>query len=287
MASLTTAPKPYMIQVGQADDARLDALSAAYNPQSMEWCKVNDVAQNARFLDVGCGNGGFTVPLALDYPQMFCVGVDISQEQLDVARGKAESMGASNIQWARCDVYQLDDLKELYPDLFDVVHSRFVLTHLSRPTEAIDAMLKMVKPGGILLLEEIGSGRTFKVSHDSSAQAFSAFGKLIGLQAQLQQSHKMNPELIRSHLEGRVSELKIELLNTKVDRAFTKRTFQMGTAQGVAKLAEMNKSDLIKTYGYESGQAWLQDMEDFVMDDSQSVTVENTTFVMARRPALI
>ena len=284
MSAVTNTAQPYMIRVGQADDSRLEALSAMYNPQSLEWCKVNGVAQNASFLDVGCGNGGFTIPLAEAHPKMFCVGVDISQEQLDVAQGKSKRQGVSNIKWERCDVYHLADLRERYPALFDVVHSRFVLTHLSRPIEAIDAMMSMLKPGGLLLLEEFGTDVQYQVSHDSSAKALRAFAKLVGLQAQMQQSHKVNPEVVRNHLQGRVSELKIKLVNTKVDRAYTKNTFKMGVAQGIAKLAELNKSELIQTFGYECGDIWLQDMERFVTDDTQSVTVENVTFVMARQP---
>ncbi len=278
------ALQPYMIKVGYEDTERLDALSALYNRLSMDWCEKHEVFAKKSFLDVGCGNGGFTTLFAKSHPHISCVGIDISAEQLHVAQDKASEKGLSNIQWTQKDVYELDDLKELYPGLFDVVHSRFVLTHLNRPTEAIDAMLSMLKPGGLILLEEFGPGRKFEVNHKSSKRAFEAFAEIVKFQAERQQSHKMDPETVRNHLEGRVSDLKIELLEAVADQTLTKKTFLLGAAQGVAKLAEFNESHRLQNCGYEDGEAFLQEMKKFVEDNSQTVTIKNLTFVMAKLP---
>lgn len=282
MAILTEAPQPYMISVGKADDARLDALSATYNPLSLEWLRVNNVAQNARFLDVGCGNGSLTIPIALTYPEMKCVAVDLSSAQVRLAEEKAQNQEVKNIQWKVCDVYHLEDLKNEDPELFDIVHSRFVLTHLQKPEEAMDAMLRMLKPGGMLIMEEFGKERKFEMSPGASDKAIQAFEQLIILQAQLQRSHLMDASRITHHLQGKVQELKIETQNAVADTAQKKAMFLMGAAQGIAKLRELQLSYKISNFGYENGEDWMQDMVELVQDDHRTVTIKNLNYVIAK-----
>ena len=282
MAILTNAAQPYMLSVGKADNARLDALSATYNPLSLEWLRVNNVAQNARFLDVGCGNGSLTIPIALTYPEMKCVAVDLSIAQVRLAEEKAQSQEVKNIQWKVCDVYHLEDLKNEDPELFDIVHSRFVLTHLEKPEEAMDAMLRMLKPGGMLIMEEFGKEREFEMSPGASDKAIQAFEKLVILQAQLQKSHLMDASRITHHLQGKVQELKIETQNAVADTAQKKAMFLMGAAQGIAKLRELQLSYKISNFGYENGEDWMQDMVELVQDDRRTVTIKNLNYVIAK-----
>ncbi|MCA9016780.1 MAG: methyltransferase domain-containing protein, partial [Planctomycetaceae bacterium] len=55
---------------------------------------------------------------------------------------------------------------------FDVVYSRFLLTHLSDPVGAVKAFLRQLRPGGLLALEDIDFSGSFAYP---DSQAFRKF----------------------------------------------------------------------------------------------------------------
>src|SRR3990172_6749459 len=133
----------YLIPVGEKDVERMDAMCQVFNPFSLELLSQYPAKT---FLDVGCGNGGLTWAYARAHPEVHCVGMDISKEQLDLAqRNLTENV-----------MLVLGDVRSLNNNLgqFDLVHTRFVLTHLQDPIAAADQLLRLVKPGGVLIMEE-------------------------------------------------------------------------------------------------------------------------------------
>lgn len=277
--------QPYMIPVGRQDDSRLDSLSAMFNSLSLDWCEGSGVKSRTRFLDVGCGNGGFTVPFAIAHPNLSICGIDISPAQIEVAESKAKERGVGNITWDVCDVYHLSGLKVRHPQLFDVVHSRFVLTHLDQPTRAIDAMMEVLESGGVLLLEEFGEQVVYEVNADSLNQnakkAIEGFARMVDFQAQMQKSHKVSPDTVEKHLKGKMDKLTVKLVDCKVTDSFAKRTFKMGIEIGIKKIQEMGMPQLLQKFGYENGADWIKDIDGLVNDDSITVTVRNVTYVSA------
>jgi ubiquinone/menaquinone biosynthesis C-methylase UbiE len=112
-----------------------------------------------KILDVGTGPGIF----ACLYSQMGheCVGFDFSESMLAVARRRAEEMQLD------C-TFQFGDAEEpILPDAtFDVVSSRHLLFNLPRPGLAIRNWIRLLKPGGrmILIGNEHVDGQPFSVS---------------------------------------------------------------------------------------------------------------------------
>jgi SAM-dependent methyltransferase len=87
-------------------DPSLYAGSASYYargrvpyPAELIDCLVGELALDGRgrLLDVGCGPGSLTIPLALHFEQV--VGVDADQQMLAIGAQRAAAAGASNIEW--------------------------------------------------------------------------------------------------------------------------------------------------------------------------------------------
>ncbi len=103
-------------------------------------------------LEVGVGTG-----LSLtDYSKSSrIVGIDISQPMLDKARARVETQHLDHVQTlAVMDAEQLT-----FPDaFFDVVVAQYVVTAIPNPEKALDEFVRVVRPGGeIILTTRVGA----------------------------------------------------------------------------------------------------------------------------------
>lgn len=99
---------------------------------------------DAQVLDLGCGTGILTIPLAQRCPWAKFIGADRSQAMLDIACKKA---GSNLVSWQQQEAPALD-----YPEesLDAVVMSNF-LHHFQHPQDVIDAATRVLKPNGVLI----------------------------------------------------------------------------------------------------------------------------------------
>ena len=108
-----------------------------------------------RVLDVGCGFGLFAREVAAIVGSNGVV-VGIERESAQIEEGKR--LAAMEGLTAHADIRQGDAYDfPLQPDewgTFDVAHARFLLEHLSRPSDVVAAMVRAVKPGGRVILED-------------------------------------------------------------------------------------------------------------------------------------
>ncbi|HEX8445989.1 MAG TPA: methyltransferase domain-containing protein [Sphingomonas sp.] len=99
-----------------------------------------------RILEVGVGTG-ISLP---DYaPESRLVGIDISEEMLERARHRVNGLGLHNVEAIRVmDAEALD-----FPDgAFDVVVAQYVVTAVPHPERALDEFLRVVRPGGLIVI---------------------------------------------------------------------------------------------------------------------------------------
>jgi SAM-dependent methyltransferase len=100
-------------------------------------------------LEIGCGGGDVARDLAgMVAPSGRVLATDIDDVQLDIARD--ESRAIPNLDYRRSDITQ-----EIPEGPFDLVHARFVLTHIADPAAALGRVKSALKPGGALVLEDI------------------------------------------------------------------------------------------------------------------------------------
>lgn len=269
--AITEKPHPYLIPVGQPDNARLKSLGDIFDPVSIEWIRtLKPQLENVSILDAGCGNGEFLKKIADLYPSAFCVGFDISGEQIEMANQEKNHA----IEWKVCDVYHTEELKETHPKLFDIVHSRFVLTHLQDPEKAVDALLKMVKPGGVLILED-RSEKARLIGKPEASKAIDALWTMSRLQAQMQQSTWDTAERIEKHLATKKGTYKKNIRDVVASGPDQKSTYRVSIAHGIQKITAMGKPELFQKFGYQDPQQWLQDIDALISDDKQTVVWEN------------
>lgn len=108
---------------------------------------LDRVQPGEHVLDIGCGTGRFTVPMAESGAQVS--GLDLSQGMLDVLGAKLSDKGL------KADLRQGDMSRMPFPDnSFDVVTSMLALMHVplaDRPA-VFREVSRVLKPGGRMLL---------------------------------------------------------------------------------------------------------------------------------------
>jgi SAM-dependent methyltransferase len=104
-----------------------------------------------RCLDVGCGGGDVSRELAKRVGATGqVVGIDMDTAQLEIVRAEAVAQNLHNIDYRVVDV--LDPPSDL--GSFDLVYTRFLLSHLTNPAEVLCWMLKCLRSGGFLAIED-------------------------------------------------------------------------------------------------------------------------------------
>lgn len=129
-------------------------------------------------LEAGCGVGAQTVILAGNSPQASFISIDISEESLAEAQRRVREAAFTNVTFQPADIFELP-----YPPAhFDHVFVCFVLEHLPDPNGALEALARVLKPGGSITVIEGDHGSAY--FHPDSACARQAIQCLVDLQQQ-------------------------------------------------------------------------------------------------------
>ena len=122
---------------------------AAYERMMGRWSRIAaegfldwlDVANNLRWLDVGCGNGAFTEELIARCAPAAVTAIDPSDDQLAYARTRP---GVSMADFRVGDAQSLS----LGDDTFDVAAMALVISFIPDPHKAVAEMARVVRPAG-------------------------------------------------------------------------------------------------------------------------------------------
>jgi SAM-dependent methyltransferase len=156
-------------------------------------------------LDAGCGGGDVTFDLAeLVAPNGRVVGWDIDAVKLELARHEGEERRQNNVEFRLVNVCAADAQPE-----FDVVHARFLLTHLSDPIGALLRMLRALRPGGLVIVQDIDCAGCF--CYPDSA----AFRRFVELYTQTARRRGCDPN-IGQRLPGMLLDAGIERVQMNV-----------------------------------------------------------------------
>jgi ubiquinone/menaquinone biosynthesis C-methylase UbiE len=126
-------------------------------------------------LEAGCGVGAQTVILTRNSPGAMFTSIDISEASLAEAARRVGD--ARNVTFQRADIFDLP-----FPSAhFDHVFVCFVLEHVPQPVAALEALMRVLKPGGSITVIEGDHGSAY--FHPDSEHARRAIQCLIDLQA--------------------------------------------------------------------------------------------------------
>jgi ubiquinone/menaquinone biosynthesis C-methylase UbiE len=106
-----------------------------------------------RLLDVGCGCGRLTIPVALAHPDARVLGIDPSHRMLALAGIEAAAAGTGNVTWMLGGAADLRLFRGHEP--YDAAFSVVVLQHLTRPDAAaiVNAVGRVLRPGGRFIFQ--------------------------------------------------------------------------------------------------------------------------------------
>ncbi len=132
------------------EQSRLSRLNDLLNSRSVEAMSLRG---GEKILDVGSGLGQLTRAMARAAGAKV-IGIERSEEQIREAQRQAVLAGEETLaEFRRGDALQFP----LRPDeweTFDVAHTRFLLEHVPQPLEIVRAMVRAVRPGGRIILED-------------------------------------------------------------------------------------------------------------------------------------
>jgi 2-polyprenyl-3-methyl-5-hydroxy-6-metoxy-1,4-benzoquinol methylase len=105
----------------------------------------------ASILDVGCGDGSISLPLLTAQTRLTLL--DLSDTMLSVARSQIPPQFAANV-----DVMNGDFLAaKLGTHTYDLILCIGVLAHVDSPSAIIEEIMRLLKPGGIVIIENTDS----------------------------------------------------------------------------------------------------------------------------------
>ncbi|HKC20310.1 MAG TPA: methyltransferase domain-containing protein [Candidatus Dormibacteraeota bacterium] len=141
----------YVIRGGREGYDRLKILARTRWPDTSAFLERIGLRGGMRCVDLGCGGGDVTLEIArIVGPDGSVVGVDMDEVKLDLARSAAAEKGLSNVEFHAGNVNDWTA-----PSGYDLVYSRFLLQHLSRPGDLLRRMWYGVCSEGVLAVEDV------------------------------------------------------------------------------------------------------------------------------------
>jgi ubiquinone/menaquinone biosynthesis C-methylase UbiE len=141
----------YLLMSGNAEMQRLRLQAQVWEPAAVDFLAGLGIQHGWKALDLGCGAMGILRPLAQSVGNSgSVVGLDGDATQLAAARSFVEEEGLSNVTILKGDAFDTG-----FPDEhFDLVHVRFLFAPVGRDSELLAEMLRLVRPGGVVAIQE-------------------------------------------------------------------------------------------------------------------------------------
>jgi len=137
----------------------LNDIQSRYSEESGNNCNLScgsnleflKIEPGENILDLGCGRGSETIQAAIEAgPDGKAIGLDITQEMIDVALYNAEGIGVSNAWFIKGDIENLPFDKET----FDAVISNCVINHAKSKIKVYGEIFRVLKPRGRFVISD-------------------------------------------------------------------------------------------------------------------------------------
>ncbi|MDP9050032.1 MAG: methyltransferase domain-containing protein [Acidobacteriota bacterium] len=178
-----TAGDVYVLGTGAAAAARLRLLDEVYGGTTRQMLLDAGLKPGMRVLDLACGVGTVSCWMAgIVGPTGSVVGIDVNPDQLVVARDTwSNCNGIPPVEFLEASAYDTG----LPAGSFDLIHTRFLLCHLTEPAGVLAEMYRLLKPGGAVVCHDIHISSIFahppSDAYARSVELGHAVGKALGV----------------------------------------------------------------------------------------------------------
>lgn len=156
----------YILGTHDAELLRLGLQHRLWSAQTFAFWERAEIGPGKTVLDLGCGPGYTSLDLAgLVAPGGRVVAVDAAERFIDHLRQRQVSLGFTNIESHVMDAQKL----ELAPASVDIVYSRWVLCFVSAPELVVEGIANVLRPGGVLAVQEYANYATQTLAPESAA----------------------------------------------------------------------------------------------------------------------
>jgi SAM-dependent methyltransferase len=140
----------YLHGTAPDEQRRLSTMNRLLNDSSLREIAVQP---GERVVDFGCGLAQLTRDMARAAGRP-ALGIERSEAQIAEARRQAREAGEEALVELRPGDVLAPPLQNDEWGSFDLAHARFVLEHVPTPSAVVRAMVRAVRPGGRIVLED-------------------------------------------------------------------------------------------------------------------------------------
>lgn len=142
--------KEYSIHGGNPGAERLEILASTLASSTEQFLKSTGSIDGMKCLNLGCGIGRVSFQIAKMIGSHGTItGLDIEDRNIQIAKTLAETEQLNNTTFNCFDVYNLQEQNK-----YDLIYSRFLLSHLADAKVVLQIIFNAAKPGGKILIED-------------------------------------------------------------------------------------------------------------------------------------
>jgi len=140
----------YPLGYSEQEARRLAEQGALLEEFTADALRRAGLRQGMQVLDIGCGVGDVSLLAARAVGRDGAVlGIDRALTSLETARRRLASSGVTNVRFAQADLATFET-----EQTFDAIVGRLVLLYLPDPEATLRRLLRVLRPGGIVALQE-------------------------------------------------------------------------------------------------------------------------------------
>lgn len=148
-------PREYVLGTNPAELQRLGFQHRLWSRAAHQLWARAAVRPGHHALDVGAGPGFASLDLAqIVGPTGSVLGVDESEPFIAFANDQARARHLDHASFAVADAASLDTLEALEPGTIDIAYCRWLLCFVPDPQAVVASIVRALKPGGRLLVQD-------------------------------------------------------------------------------------------------------------------------------------